>query len=95
MSRDRIPKKLLFGWLPQTRPAYGAKLSWRDKVRQDRIAWKGVCQDGLQRVQNAGIHTVQLMCETCHQEFWGSQDIASVRQLGHWERKASYSLVHY
>ena len=35
MSGDRIPKKLLFGWLPQTRPAHGAELRWRDKVRQD------------------------------------------------------------
>jgi len=35
MSDDRIPKKLLFGWLPQTRPAHRAKLRWRDKMRQD------------------------------------------------------------
>jgi len=33
-----------------------------------------VCE-GLQRVQNAGTHTAQFVCETCHQEFWKSQDI--------------------
>ena len=90
MSGDRIPKKLLFGWL---RPARGAKLRWRDKVRQDlkrftilerdwyrlcedTIVWRGVCQDGLQKVQHAGTHTAQFVCETYHQRFQRSQDIA-------------------
>ena len=27
MGDDRIPKKLLFRWLPQTWPAHGTKLS--------------------------------------------------------------------
>ena len=35
MSDTRHPKRLLFGWFPQKRPAHGAKLRWRDKVRQD------------------------------------------------------------
>ena len=35
MKDDRIPKKLLFGWLPQRRPAHGTKLRWKDKVRKD------------------------------------------------------------
>ena len=34
MSGDRIPKKLLFRWLPQTWPAHRAKLRWRDKAKQ-------------------------------------------------------------
>ena len=93
MSGDRIPKKLLLGWLSQTQPAHGAKLRWRNKARQDlkrftipesnwyhlcenRIVWRDVRQDGLQRVQNAGSHTAQFVCETCHQEFRRSQDIA-------------------
>ena len=68
MSGDRIPQKLLLGWLPQIQPAHRAK---REKVRQDlksfgipesdwyRLCevWKSVCQDGLQWVQNAGTHT--------------------------------------
>ena len=35
MSDTRHPKQMLFGWLPQKRPAHGAKLCWRDKVHQD------------------------------------------------------------
>ena len=35
MSDVRHPKRLLFGWFPQKRPAHSAKLRWRDKVRQD------------------------------------------------------------
>ena len=35
MSDNRHPKKLSFGWLPKKCPAHGAKLCWRDKVRQD------------------------------------------------------------
>ena len=35
MSDTRHPKKLLFGWFPQKRPAHGTKLRWRDKVCQD------------------------------------------------------------
>ena len=35
MDDSRIPKKILFGWLPQCRPAHGTKLRWRDRVRQD------------------------------------------------------------
>ena len=35
MPDDRIPKRILFGWLPMARPAHGVKLRWRDKVKQD------------------------------------------------------------
>ena len=35
MSDDRMPKRILFGWLPQKRPAHDVKLRRRDKVRQD------------------------------------------------------------
>ena len=35
MEENRIPKKLLFGWPPQRRPAHGTKMRWRDTVRQD------------------------------------------------------------
>ena len=47
MDEERIPKKLLFGWLPERRPAYGTMRSereretdlaiycWRDRVRKD------------------------------------------------------------
>ena len=59
MSDERLPKQLLFGWLPQTRPAEGPRLRWKDRVNadlrqlqvsndwfersQDRPAWREVC----------------------------------------------------
>ena len=59
MSDKRLPKQLLFGWLPQTRPAEGPRLRWKDRVNadlrqlqvsndwfersQDRPAWREVC----------------------------------------------------
>ena len=52
MEVDRLPKRLLFGWLPQRRPAHGPKMRWRDRVRKDmqkfNIAesrWFSVAQD--------------------------------------------------
>ena len=35
MDDFRLPKRILFGWLPQRRPAHGTKQRWRDKVRKD------------------------------------------------------------
>ena len=35
MDDTRLPKQLLFGWLPHHRPAHGTKQRWRDKVRKD------------------------------------------------------------
>ena len=35
MEDIRLPKRLLFGWLPQCRPAHGTKLRRRDRVRKD------------------------------------------------------------
>ena len=35
MGGDRVPKKVLFGWLPQPRPLHGTKMRWRDRVRKD------------------------------------------------------------
>ena len=54
------------------------RISEKDWYRlyEDRIAWRGVCQDGLQSIQNAGTHTAQFVCEICHREFRRSQDIA-------------------
>ena len=43
MPDTRHPKKLLFGWLSQKRPAHGVKLRWRDKVRQD-LKKCGICE---------------------------------------------------
>ena len=35
MKEERVQKKLLFGWLPQRRPAHGTKMRWRDRARKD------------------------------------------------------------
>jgi len=35
MEGDRVPKKVLFDWLPQPRPWHGTKIRWRDRVRKD------------------------------------------------------------
>ena len=35
MDDFRLPKRILFVWLPQRRPAHGTKQRWRDKVRKD------------------------------------------------------------
>ena len=35
MDIDRMPKRMLFGWLPQTRPQGGPRRRWRDVVRCD------------------------------------------------------------
>ena len=35
MGEDRMPKQMLFGWLPQTRPQGGPQKRWRDVVRCD------------------------------------------------------------
>ena len=54
MDDCRLPKRLLFGWLPQRRPAHGTKQRWRDKVRKDlkqfgieESSWSHDAQDRL------------------------------------------------
>ena len=53
MEDHRIPKKILFGWLPQCHPAHGTKMRWRDHVRKDMKRfyieernWFRLAQDG-------------------------------------------------
>ncbi len=61
LDKERIPKKILFGWLPESRPTHGTKLRWRDRVRKTLIEEKiwyvmvqdsGVAEEGS--VQQAG-----------------------------------------
>ena len=35
MGHHRLPKQMLFGWLPQPRPPLGPKLHWQDRNRKD------------------------------------------------------------
>ena len=46
MADDCILKRILFGWLPQTRPAHGVKLRWRDKVKQTLRAFPSATRHG-------------------------------------------------
>ncbi len=34
-DEDRLPKKVLFGWLPQRHLLHGTKVRWKDRVRKD------------------------------------------------------------
>ena len=43
MGEDHLPKQLLFGWLPQVRPAHGPRLRWKDRVA-DNLGKLGVAQ---------------------------------------------------
>ena len=51
MDDFRLPKRILFGWLPQRRPAHGTKQRWRDKV------WKDLEQFGID--ENSWFHKAQ------------------------------------
>ena len=62
MSDSRHPKRLLFGWFPQKRPAHGVKLRWRDKVRQDlkkcgidETSWYAKAQDRAGWLSRCGV----------------------------------------
>ena len=86
-------------WVPFWMPG-SVTLDVQDKIGKASHAFgtlQGECQDRLQRMQNAGTHTVKFVCETCHQEFQRSQDIArhKFRQLGHRGRNAGHGLVYY
>ena len=35
MPCQRIPKSVLFGWLPQKRPRCGPRRRWKDMIRKD------------------------------------------------------------
>ena len=77
MSEERIPKQLLFGWLPKTRPTHRPWLRWRDKVRQDlrncqitEGAWYQLAQerDHWRTQSQGGIQVFITKQEKRHQE---------------------------
>ena len=91
MDDSRLPKQLLFGWLPHLRPAHGVKLRWRDKVRRDlktfRInesTWYALAHDRqswlLQYTKGASQVPLQLrhdllVCSVCTRSFRRPQDM--------------------
>lgn len=81
MSEDRMPKRLLFGWLPKTRPPHGPRLRWKDRVQadlktldvrdwfnvaQDRQEWRAVCRSLPAAPQPV---TDSPVCEICRRTF--------------------------
>ncbi len=67
MDDHRLPKKILFGWLPQRCPAHGTRMRWRDRVRKDlkkfnidERRWYQLAQDrsGWRRSCRTGLEDV-------------------------------------
>ena len=52
MSNARLPKKMLFGWLPKTCPASGPRRRWRDVVRHDLKVLAVLEEDWYDAAQN-------------------------------------------
>ena len=91
MNDNRLPKQLLFGWLPQCRPPHGVKLRWRDRVRRDlrtfhidEAGWYVLAQDRREwhRVCKGGSSVSstardgRFYCDGCQRSFSRSQDKA-------------------
>jgi len=81
MPADRLPRKLLFGWLPHRRPAHGPRLRWKDRVQadlqkcdirewfqqcQDRPVWRELCR---QPPADAPQPVASVTCSVCHRTF--------------------------
>ena len=82
MPDDGLPKKILFGWLPQTRPPHGPRLRWKDRVHSDlqrlnvqdwfaqsadREKWRAVCHTLSEPTTATSKSTVT--CSVCQREF--------------------------
>ena len=80
MPDYRLPKQLLFGWLPQTRPAHGPRLRWKDRIRSEltllhvpewyksaleRQEWRSIYLPSVDRpAPESAAH-----CNTCNRTF--------------------------
>ena len=53
MPGDHLPKRCLFGWLPQVRPCRGPRMRWRDVVKRD-LRTVGLCEDWYGDAQERG-----------------------------------------
>ena len=91
MEDDRLPKRVLFGWLPQRRPPHGVELRWRDKVRQDlkkfhieEAGWYVLAQDRQEWRKacdsslsvSSAAPDIRVYCEGCQRSFSRPQDKA-------------------
>lgn len=80
MQDERLPKQILFGWLPHTRPAHGPRLRWKDRVAADlkkldvtkwyeiaqkRDAWRSITRT---MTSSSGNHP-SVLCQVCQRSF--------------------------
>ena len=76
-----LPKKVLFGWLPQPRPAGGPRKRWKNEIRRDvqaRATGRGTCVEGLDNIPRQLPSTTQsqnqVHCKVCGKRFWREGD---------------------
>lgn len=87
MPEYRLPKRLLFGWLPKTRPSHGPRLRWKDRVQadlqklgvtnwynlaHDRHEWRSVCR----RLPQVQLPRADTNCEICDRSFKSQSGLA-------------------
>ena len=87
LPADRVPKQLLFGWLPETRPAHGPGMRWKDRVTsdlqaltvtnwyslvQDRQAWRAVTRT----LPEPPMAVPLVLCDVCHRQFKSASGLA-------------------
>ena len=75
MDEDRMPKQMLFGWLPQTRPQGGPRRRWRDVIccdlraiaMSDKDCYKApLSRTSWRETYSAGLHaTWWTTCKAC------------------------------
>ena len=78
MSDVRTPKRMLFGWLPKTRPASGPRRRWRDVVRHDlkslKVSEAHWYNAALHRSGWRDIYEDRLQAAHHHQQLMPSQE---------------------
>ena len=87
LPADHVPKQLLFGWLPETRPAHGPRMRWKDRVTSDLRAlavtnWYSLAQDrqawrAVTRTLPEPLMAVPLVLwDVCHRQFKSASSLA-------------------
>ena len=89
MPDDRVVKQILFGWLPQSRPAHGPRLRWKDRVVSDlrQVAvstsnWYALAQDRqkwrevMWTAPEPPATESSVTCEICQRRFKSSSGLA-------------------
>ena len=86
MPDGRLPKQLLFVWLPQSRPAHGPHLRWKDciaadlknlkvsgwyDVTQDREVWRIICHSLVEPTPSRSFS-----CAHCSRNFKSKSGLA-------------------